>query len=499
MPSSKSLFIILSHQLFPLEHLKGHEQDLFFMAEDREHCSSFHFHKHKIVFHLSTMRHYAKSLKHRDFNLVYFELDETKGLSYEKILNKVMKEGSLQKITAFEIEDKSKEAKIISFCEKNGYELEFKKSPGFFVTREEFKTQLSGTKTPQFRNFYETQRRQHKILMEGPDKPLGGRYSIDDEERLKWTKKVGPKIPASVHDEIDTAVIQLVDREYPENIGQALTFWYPTSRESALATFKDFCAYRLAEYGPYEDALCPHEDFLFHSVLAPLLNVGLLTPDEVVEGALKESKEHPVPLQSLEGFVRQILGWREYTRGIYQNFGPEQERTNFWKHQRIMNENWRKGRTGVPPLDDSIQKAVRLSYNHHVERLTVLANMMNLAELNPQEVYRWFSEMHTDSSPWATGPNVFGMGLHADGGIFAQQVYVCSSSYWLKISNYPKESWTEEVDGLYWRFIDKHRDFFSKNSKLYVMTKNLEKLTPERQEVLWRAADAFLARNTLYP
>jgi deoxyribodipyrimidine photolyase-related protein len=497
--SEKSLFVILGNQLFPPKYLKGHEKDLLFMAEDRNHCEAHAFHKHKIVFYLSAMRHYARELRQHDFNLVYFEMEETKGLTYEKVLTKVMKESALNKITAFEVEDKEQEKKLRDLCEKNGYELEFKKSPAFMVSREEFKTYLKKNPRPQFKTFYEEQRRTRKILMEPNGEPFGGRFIIDDEEHLKWSKKHSPRFPASVHDEIDMAVVQLVEKEFPENPGQAQTFWYPTSRESAQTTFKDFCSYRLPEYGPYEVALNPNEDFLFHSVLAPLLNAGLLVPDEVLQKVLSHAQENPVPLLSLESYIRHVFGWREYAHGVYQNFSEEQENGNFWQHHRLLNKNWRTGKTGVPPLDDAIHKANRLAYNHRVERMMVLCNMMNMAEIHPQEAYRWFSEMHMDSAPWATGPNVYGLGLQSDGGICAHQLYICSSKYWLKISSYSAQPWTEEVDGLYWRFIEKHQEFFNKNSKLYLMAKNLEKLTPERREVLWKAADAFLARNTLYP
>jgi deoxyribodipyrimidine photolyase-related protein len=229
------------------------------------------------------------------------------------------------------------------------------------------------------------------------------------------------------------------------------------------------------------------------------MNVGLLAPDDVLNTALQHAKENPVSLNSLESFVRKILGCREYTRGIYQNFSEYQEQSNFWNHKRLPNENWYTGNTQVPPLDDAIKKALRLGYTHHIERLKIICNMMNLSELQPKKVYEWFMSMHLDSTVWALGPNVYGMGLHSDGGIFSTNLHVCGSNSWLKISPYKKEEWCHEVDGLFWRFIDKHDDYFSKSPRLAVMTKNLERMQPDRKEMLWKAADAFLARNTLYP
>lgn len=500
MNASKSLFLLHEDQLFPPGYFKDHKEDLFLLMEDNEQLNSFKFHKHRLVLTLSAMRHYARELKHHDYNLIYFEIDETRRLSCEKVLEKVLKESSLRKIITFEIEDKEREKRLQEFCEKNDYEIEFRTSPQFLVSRSAFKSYLEQYARPSVKTFYEDQRRKLGILMEPNGEPTGGQFSFSDEERLKWAKKDGtPKFPISVRDEIDQKVIQWVDKHFADNPGDAHTFWYPTTREAAREALQDFCTYRLAEYGPYEDTLCASEDFLFHSVLSPLINIGLLTPQEVVKTALQHASENPVPLNSLEGFIKKILGYREYVRGVYQNFHEFQEQSNFWKHIRLPNENWYKGKTQVPPLDDAIHKALRLSYNHHIERLKIICNMMNLSEINPYEAYRWFMEMQMDSAVWALGPNVYGMGLHSDGGIFANNLHICGSNYWMKISTYKKGDWCHEVDGLYWRFIDKHQSFFAKNPRLSVMTTNLNRMTTERKELLWKAADAFLARNTFYP
>ena len=493
MPSrKKSLFVLLGNHLYHPDFLKGHEQDLFFMAENRDFCHSNTFHKHKLTFYLSAMRHYARELKYHDLNLVYFGMDETKGLAYEDILKKVMKESSLKNLTMFEIEGKEQENKIITFCKDNDFKLEFVPSPGFLVSRQEFKSYVHGKSKPDFRRFYEDQRSRHKILVEKDGSPFGGRFIIDEEEKLKWSpKKNTPKFPASVHDEIDAAVIQLVRQEFSENPGMARAFWYPTSREGALSTFKDFCEHRLPEFGVYQSAICPNEDFLFHSVLAPLLNVGLLTPKQVLDGVIQHAAHHPVSLNSLEAFVRQILGYREYIHGIYQNFGEQQQSSNTLNHERLLHQNWRDGKTGIPLLDDSIQKASRLAYSHGTERSMVLKNMMNLAEINPQEIHRWFAEMHIDSAEWALVPNIYDQS--------PESAMVWNSKDWLKVSNYERGEWCEEVDGLYWRFVEKNKKALSKTAASAGLIAELEKLPSDRRQTLERAADNFLARNTVYP
>ncbi|MGZ3742578.1 MAG: cryptochrome/photolyase family protein [Pseudobdellovibrionaceae bacterium] len=501
MKTSRNLFLVQSEHLFSPTYLKGHENDIFLMVEDREQLTSYKFHKHKLCFYLSAMRHYAREIRRLDYNLIYLELREAGGLSYEEVIQKVLKEFSIDKITSFEIEDKVREKQMLNFCIKKGYTWETKANPQFLVSREHFKSYLEDHPQPFLKSFYEDQRRKLKILMDANGEPMGGRFSFNGHDlqgHLKCPHENEiPKFPLPGHDEIDHEVIHLVDQEFSDHPGEALTFWYPTSRKTAHSTLKDFCKFRLPAYGPYEDVLSSQQDFLFHSVLSPLLNVGLLTPREVLTTALHTS-EIPVPLNSLESFIKKILGYREYVHGIYQNFHELQEKSNFWKHNRLPNENWNQGKTGVPPLDDAIKKTLRLSYTHPTERLKILCNMMNLAELDPMEVHRWFMEMELDSAAWVTGPNVYGLGLHSDGGIFTGEIHIWKASHWLQISTYEKAEWCQEVDGLYWRFVDKHHDFFAKNPKLKSLTKILEKMEPDEKEQLWRAANSFIQRNTAY-
>lgn len=500
MDLPKSLFLLQGNHLFPPSYLKSHKKDLFLMLEDREQMTTCKYHKHKLVFCLSAMRHYAHELRHYDFNLLYFELYDAKTMPHEKLLQKVLTEGKIKKIITFEIEDHRIESRLQAFCQRYGYELEVKPSPQFLLSREDFKNYLEQHGRPSVKKFYEIQRQRLNILMDPSGAPLGGRFSFADEERLRWSKKNGaPKFPVSVREELDLKVIHLVEKEFPDHHGDAHTFWYPTGRAAAQEALEDFCKYRLAEFGPYDDTICPSEDFLFHSVLSPLLNVGLLLPKDVLNTVIQYAKNQPVSLNSLESFTKKVLGYREFARGIYRNFNEFQEQSNFWQHHRLPTANWYTGQTGVLPLDDAIKKALRLSYNHLTERLKIICNMMNLSEISPPEVYRWFNEMQMDSAAWALGPNVYGLGLQSDGGIFTSKLHIYGTDHWFKISSYSKADWALEVDGLYWRFIEKHKDYLVKNPRLSVMPQNLEKMSAEKRESLERAAEAFLARNTSYP
>ncbi|MFW5681511.1 MAG: FAD-binding domain-containing protein, partial [Phycisphaeraceae bacterium] len=221
-------------------------------------------------------------------------------------------------------------------------------------------------------------------------------------------------------------------------------------------------------------------------------------------------------LNSLEGFVRQIIGWREFIRGIYQRFSQKEESTNYFQHHRKMKACWWTGETGLVPLDMAIRKALRFGWTHHIERLMVLANCMNLCEIQPKQCHDWFMSMYVDSSDWVMGPNVYGMGLMSDGGIFATKPYICGSNYIFKMSDYPKPkkdetlfdldgdkdggeggaNWADVMDGLYWRFIDRHRDFFSSNYRMAMMTKSLDKMKDEKKDRLFAAAECFIESTT---
>ncbi|MFP5519306.1 MAG: cryptochrome/photolyase family protein [Bdellovibrionia bacterium] len=495
---SKSLFIIFGSQLFDPKFLQNHSDHQFYMAECFELCTYYKFHKQKIAFFLSSMRHYAQELRELQFSLHYTHLEETMpSQKYVDLLRDFLINASPETLTCFEIEDKFMEQEIKKLSQEFKIPLTFLRSPQFVVTRQKFKDYLVTTKKPFMKTFYEQQRKDFGILMTDAKVPVGGKFSFDEDNRLRWPEKESaPSIPTTEFDNIDHEVFKLVEKHFANHPGQLESSWIPTTRKQAQLWLKDFCKSRLEQFGPYEDAITPKEDFLFHSALSPLMNIGFLTAADVIKYALKTAETQSIPLNSLEGFIRQVIGWREFVRGIYQNYSEVEEKENFFHHHNKLNANWYSGTTGCAPLDDAIKKAQRLAYNHHIERLMVICNIMNLTQIHPQEVHRWFMEMYADSSDWVMGPNVYGMGLFSDGGIFATKPYICGSNYLLKMSSYKKADWCEEIDGLYWRFIDNHQDYFRKNYRLNMMVKSLEKMPAEKKGRLFKAANEFTRRNT---
>lgn len=487
----KTLQLILGDQLYP-RRFYADENPVFF-CEDRELCTHYRYHKHKIVFFLASMRQYAAELEEKGYEVHYFELSK-KGF-FENLYS-VVKQESIQRLLVFEVEDKFFEKKIQAFCRKQKLELETRESPKFLTTRTEFKEYLQGSSKPFMKTFYEGQRRRREILMDG-DKPRGGKFSFDEENRKKLpAKECPPELPEESHSVDVEDVKKLVDAEFPDHPGTTDTFWLPTTRTRALFWLRKFFQERFEKFGPYEDAITDKSDAVYHSALSPLLNNGLLTPDEVVDKALAHADEHDIPLSSLEGFIRQIIGWREFIRGVYQNFSERQDSENFFGHTRQLTDAWYDGTTGIPPLDDAIKKAQRMGWNHHIERLMILSNMMLLCEIEPREAHRWFMEMYVDSADWVMGPNVYGMGQFSDGGIFATKPYICGSNYIRKMSAYPKGEWCDVMDGLYWRFVDRNREFYATNARAGMILGTLDRMNSERRKRIFAEAEDFIQRVT---
>jgi len=273
--------------------------------------------------------------------------------------------------------------------------------------------------------------------------------------------------------------------------------WMPTNRKTALIWLDDFLQYKFIDFGNYEDAIRSENNFLFHSALSPVLNMGIITPLEVVNKAIEFSDKNNVPINSIEGFIRQIIGWREFIRGIYHCKGEEEIKSNFWNHNRKLTKDWYEGTTGIKPLDDTIKDCVKYGYTHHIPRLMIICNIMNLSRIHPDEIYKWFMEMFVDSSDWVMVPNVYGMGTFADGGIFATKPYSCGSNYIIKMSNYKKDDWADIVDGLYWMFMNDNISFFKGNPRLSILIKSLERMDNGRKEFIFKQAINFINNKTI--
>ncbi|MEN9274067.1 MAG: cryptochrome/photolyase family protein, partial [Gloeomargarita sp. DG02_4_bins_56] len=341
--------------------------------------------------------------------------------------------------------------------------------------------------------FYIAQRQRLRILVTG-DKPVGGKWSFDPENRKKLPKKIAiPEINWPAANSYVLAAQDYVTQRFSQHWGSVANFHYPVTHAQAALWLQDFLCQRLAHFGDYEDAISVQHDIIFHSVLTPMLNIGLLTPKQVIQQVLDYAESYPVGLNTLEGFIRQIIGWREFMAGMYLRIGTAQRHQNFWNHTRPMPAQFYQGNTGILPLDHVIQRVLATAYCHHIERLMILGNLMLLCEIDPHAVYRWFMELFIDSYDWVMVPNVYGMSQYSDGGWMTTKPYISGSHYIRKMSDFPAGDWCAIWDGLYWRFIDKHQDFFSQNPRLSMMTNLLKKMSPEQRHTHWQKAENFLA------
>ena len=411
------LFIILGNQLFNPKYLSPYKDHTFFMAEDYGLCTFEKHHKFKILLFLSSMRSFRDELKLKNFSLMYKDINQDFKLSYEKKLEKIIKVKNIKEISFFEIEDKFFEKRILNLANKNSLKVNQINSPMFLISRDEFKDYLKNNKRPFMANFYKIVRTKTNMLMNKNGTPKGNKWSFDEDNRKKLPAKIIiPKI-SKIKETKETAFLKkFISSNFKNHPGNLDKFWFPTTRKDTNKWLDQFLKERLKLFGDYEDAVTDKSNTVFHSALSPLINLGLITPGEIIEKISKV--ENKIPINSLEGYIRQIIGWREFMRGIYQNFDQRLEKTNFFNHKRKMKNSWYNGTTGLDPLDYAINNAKNFGWSHHIERLMILANIMNLCEINPKQVYKWFMEMFVDSSDWVMSPNVYGMGLFSDGGIF---------------------------------------------------------------------------------
>lgn len=433
------------------------------------------FHKMKLVLHVASLKAYHKKLLSEGFHVEWIE--HLKEMKADKIIT--------CELTDFILEKRLKELKI---------PIQWVKDPGFLSPIEFLEDTLGDKKHYLMASFYMAQRKRMNILMQG-GKPVGGKWSFDAENRKKMPSSVLiPPLPKIKESEEVVEAKKWVEKNFKNNLGSAENFFYPTTHKEAKKWLADFLEQRFSLYGEYQDALTNNNSYLFHSLLTPMLNIGLLTPDEVVQKALSYTGK--VPLNSLEGFIRQVIGWREFMRGAYLFKGVEMRNSNFWKHEGVIKEAFYTGKTGIEPVDQLILRLNTTAYGHHIERLMVMGNLFFLLEIKPDEVYRWFMEYFIDAYDWVMVPNVYGMSQCSDGGSITTKPYFSGSNYLTKMSNYPDGAWKEIWDALFWRFVYKHQSFFLKNPRLSVMIKTLNKMNPDVFKKRLDLADSTISRLT---
>ena len=489
----KAVTLVFPHQLFADHPALAISRDVY-LLEEWLFFRQYNFHRQKLVLHRASMKFYEAWLAQQDYSVNYIETDKPWNDCRKLVAH--FAQQKVKEIHMAAVADDWLAKRMQQSCIRHGIELHVYDSPNFLNTLEGTKAYFSKRKSYFQTDFYNWQRKQRNLLIESNGDPTGGQWSFDAENRKKFPKKEKvPQLDIPSENSYITEAKIYVSEKFPDNYGNmdSVSLFVVTFKD-AVVWLNNFFETRFEKFGIYEDAIVAKEHVLHHSVLTPMLNVGLLNPLQIIEGALIAGKKYDIPLNSLEGFIRQVMGWREFIHLVYEREGSKQRTKNYWKFNRKIPRSFWTGDTGILPIDITIKKIIKTGYCHHIERLMVLGNFMLLCEFDPDEVYRWFMEMFVDSYDWVMVPNVYGMTQFADGGLMTTKPYISGSNYLIKMGDYEKGEWQSIWDGLFWRFMDAHRGFFTKNPRLGMLINTFDKMPVDKQHTHLLNADAFLDR-----
>lgn len=485
------VLLVFPHQLFS-RHQAFSPQVPIVLMEEWLFFSQYSFHKKKLVLHRASMKAWQEEMQKQGLRVDYVEAGGNSLHDVRRWIEHAAQNG-LKALHCIDPTDDWLRGRIMATGKQFDIAITWYPNPNFLNSVKEGGSFFEGKKHYHQTDFYISQRRERNLLLEKDGKPLGGKWTFDTENRERFPAGGSiPKLPSASRHELIGEAMLYVDRFFPGNYGDTTSFIYPVTRKEALKWLDRFLAERFEKFGVYEDAMVAKENFLFHSVLTPMLNIGLLHPGEIIDAALQKASEKEIPLNSVEGFIRQVAGWREFIRLVYEREGRKQRTHNYWGFTRKIPAQFWTGETGITPVDTVIKKLLAHAYNHHIERLMVLGNFFLLCEFDPDEVYRWFMEMYIDAYDWVMVPNVYGMTQFADGGLMATKPYISGSNYLLKMGDWQKGDWRKTWDGLFWRFMHVHRSFFLQNPRLGMLVKTFDKMSEEKRQAHLTNAETFL-------
>jgi len=484
--------LIFPNQLFqfnPLFQLEGP----IYLIEEFLFFKQYNFHKQKIAFHRASMKFYQKFMLENGFSINYIQATDNE--SDIRLLIPKLHASGLDLISIIDPCDNWLLKRIKTACQALNIQVNVLDSPMFLNSNKDLETFFKPTKKKFFQTeFYKQERIRRNILMDKHGGPEGGQWTYDIDNRKKYPKnKAIVSVDFPEMDALTQEAHTYVNQHFSNNIGELNTsFNYPTSFEQSEKWLQQFLENRMTEFGDYEDAILKNEIIINHSLISPMLNIGLLTPDQILTQLIDFSRKNGLPINSLEGFIRQVIGWREFIHGVYISKGTVERTKNFWAFDKKIPASFYNGTTGILPIDDTIKKVLKTGYCHHIERLMILGNFMLLCEFDPDEVYRWFMELFIDAYDWVMVPNVYGMSQFADGGLMSSKPYVSGSNYLMKMSDYPKGEWQEIWDALFWRFLDKQRVFFLKNPRLSMLVRTFDKWEESKKLRIHEIAEKYL-------
>ena len=480
------------------------QQDLILICELWDEAKYVKHHKKKIAFLFSAMRHFANELISTGYRVEYVLLDDKRNSgSFTGELKRVLKSHpELDKIIVTEPGEYRLMEEFRSWNTVSPCDIEIRQDDRFLCSTDDFRQWTQGRKSLRMEYFYRDMRKKYNILMEG-NKPVGGKWNYDAENRKPAQKDLHIPTPyAARTDTITDDVIDLVDTQFPDHFGDTKPFHYAVTRKQALYALDKFLEERLSKFGDYQDAMIEGEPWMYHSHLSFYINCGLLLPMECIKRAEQAYHDGNAPLNAVEGFIRQIIGWREYVRGIYWMNMPSYADENYFNATRQLPPLYWDAGTDMNCLRQCVNETKENAYAHHIQRLMVLGNFALLAGISPKEVNEWYLIVYADAYEWVEMPNVTGMILFADGGYLASKPYAAGGSYINKMSNYCKScrykvSKKNGADAcpfnyLYWDFLDRNRDKLSTNPRIGMMYKTLDRMSLEKFDSIKTDAAVFL-------
>ena len=481
------------------------QNDVVLIAEVREEATYVKHHKKKIVLLFSAMRHFANQLRDANFNVAYryYDDEDNQGSLLNEVKLALQRHNLQHVVVTFPGEYRLLKS-MQQWEQVLGVSVEIRPDDRFISTPEQFSKWADGRKQWRMEYFYRDMRRQTGLLMEG-DQPIGGKWNFDHDNSKSMPADVQPPKPYTVEpDETTQAVMKLVENTFPDHMGKATDFSYAVTRLQALEVAKQFIDQRLPNFGDYQDAMREGDVWLFHSHLSFYLNSGLLRPLEVMQMAEQAYFDNAAPLNAVEGFIRQILGWREYVRGFYWHCMPTLQHDNYFEHTRALPEFYWTAHTNMNCMRQCISDTKQHAYAHHIQRLMVIGNFSLLAGLDPVAVNEWYLLVYADAYEWVEMPNVSGMILFADGGKLASKPYVASGQYINRMSDYCKNcgySVSKKTgpkacpfNYLYWDFLIKHQDKLAKNPRMALIYKSLGRMSEDNVAAMQEQAQALLSK-----
>jgi len=476
-------------------------RDTVVMAEVADEAAYVRHHPKKIALIFAAMRKFAHALEQDGWKVVYTQLDDTDnaGSIVGELLRRAAQTGASEVLAT-----EPGEWRLIDKLKYAPLKVHLLPDDRFLATHAEFEAWAEGRKALRMEYFYREMRRKTGLLMEG-DQPAGGKWNFDHDNRKAAPEDVTVDGPLRFDPDATTReVLELVQARFGDNFGTLELFWFATTRAEALQALDHFITNALPRFGDYQDAMLNENEFLYHAILSPYLNIGLLNVTEICEAAANAYAAGHAPINAAEGFIRQIIGWREYVRGIYFLEGPDYTARNILGHDRDLPWFYWGGETRMNCVAKAVGQTRTQAYAHHIQRLMVTGNFALLAGIDPAQVHEWYLAVYADAFEWVEAPNTIGMSQFADGGVIASKPYVSSGAYINRMSDHCKSCHYSvsaktgdtacPFNLLYWHFLDRHRDRFSNNPRMGNMYRTWDRMDADKRKTVLAEGDALLAR-----